>query len=72
LVEFDYLLFMETLLVSGQTLQGWDIDDILTDNTSDKTTKDLYSEMIYDLDVYRKHRREMYDTYYLLDRIRKK
>lgn len=51
---------MKTLLISGNTLTEWDINEVL-EIKSLHSAKDIYGEIMYEYKRYSNERREMYD-----------
>lgn len=62
----------KTLLVSGNTLQEWNIEEILTNEPKGKSVKEMFSDMQYELKLYSQSRKEMYENYYLDLELRKR
>jgi hypothetical protein len=63
---------MKNLLVSGNTTESieWDIEDILQDRKPIKNAKRQLEDMEWDLRQYQQSRREIYEGFYLNERLR--
>jgi hypothetical protein len=58
---------MKTLVISANTLQEWDIEDIL-DNKSGFDPKEIYGEIMYEAKKYSEDRKDMYNLFQLEQR----
>jgi hypothetical protein len=58
---------MKTLLISGNTLQEWDVEKIL-DNKSKHSPKDIYGEIMFHAETYSNERKDMYNLFQLEQR----
>lgn len=63
---------MKNLLVSGNTTesQEWDVDNILEEKKPIKSAKRMLEDMEWDLRQYQQSRREIYEGFYLNERLR--
>lgn len=66
-----YLLYkqqnMKTLLISGNTLTEWDIEEVLKVESL-HSPKDIYGEIMFEKKRYSEERREIYDLFQLTNR----
>lgn len=58
---------MKTLLISGNTLTEWDIDEVLKVESM-HSPKEIYGEIMFEHKRYSNERREMYDLFQLTNR----
>lgn len=58
---------MKTLLISGNTLTEWDVEDVLKIESL-HSPKDIYGEIMFEKERYSNERREMYDLFQLINR----
>ena len=62
---------MKNLLISGQTLQEWDVEKLLEQDKPTKSLKRMVEDMEFNIRQYRQERREMYENFYLNERLKK-
>jgi len=63
---------MKNLLISGDTTEKmeWDVESILQDKTTIKSRKRQLEDMEWDLRQYNQSRREIYENFYLEERLK--
>lgn len=70
LIGLNYKKTMKNLLISGQTLQEWDIDKILTENEPKKSLKQMVEDMEFNIYRDEQNEKDFYETFHLAQRIK--
>lgn len=63
---------MNNLLISGnsETTKTWDVENILQDDRPTKSLKRMVEDMEFEMRAYSQSRREMYENFYLNERLK--